>query len=235
MSVELYPYVRPLTISRLGGVGLPGNHFRKEEMLGFLRNQILVAIESYEIDDIVDVGTCADLLFDELTAKKVLREEVQKYAGSYWRINSAQMKLFANDFPKNDSVSKSAARIGERFYPDVFDGYRTETGAFAGDTDALIPRSTIAAQDWSSISKAISENDKQDIRAKVDDLVDTIKQSDLEDHLKINALKRAESVALLLEAPDPPWEVVVDLLNNRYLQAFLSAITIAQLIIGMAS
>lgn len=235
MSAELYPYIRPLAIKHFAGIGLPSKHLRKEEVLSVLEKEISKSLAGYEVDNLFDLPMYASLLFEDFVTKNVLREEVEKFAGSYWRFNSVQMKSFAGEFPKSDSISQAASRIGSRFYPDVFDGFRAQNGITTDGSDPLVPKSVIAAQDWSSIADRINAKTKEDIRSKVQELIETIRQSDLDDRLQANALKRAESVALLLEAPDPPWEVVVDLLNNRYLQAFLSALTIIQLIIGLAS
>src|SRR3546814_8278554 len=52
---------------------------------------------------------------------------------------------------------------------------------------------------------------------------------------KIDACKRVEAVILLLDAPNVPWRQVVELLNHSSVTAFLTALNIIQLIIGLAS
>lgn len=189
-------------------------------------------IEIFEISDLLNPAMLANLLFDDLLAKKVIRDRTEQFAGTYFRFHQAQMNSLATEFSRTDPVTAAASQIGPRYFPDVFDGYRAENGITNDAAKQLVPQSVIDAQNWTEVSAKISPETRKDIRSRVDSLIETIRQSDLDERLVQNALKRAESVAELLDAPDPPWEVVVDLLNNRYLQAFLTALTIVQMIIG---
>ena len=90
----------------------------------------------------------------------------------------------------------------------------------------------ISSGSWTGISERIGGSEKQIIIEKIVSLRSAIEQSDLDPQTRKNALSRADAIECLLEAPDPPWREIVELLNSRYLCAFLNVTAILQIIFG---
>lgn len=90
----------------------------------------------------------------------------------------------------------------------------------------------ISSSSWTGISERIGVSEKQIIIEKIVSLRSAIEQSDLDPHTRKNALARADALKCLLEAPDPPWREIVELLNSQYLCAFLNVTAILQIVFG---
>lgn len=88
------------------------------------------------------------------------------------------------------------------------------------------------SQDWTGIAAKIDAAKLVVVKDQVNALLLTIDQSDCDDRTKKNARKHAEAVVALLEAPDPPWKVIVELLNNPIFTAFLNTAAVLSLIFG---
>ncbi|WP_373491536.1 hypothetical protein [Parasphingorhabdus sp.] len=98
--------------------------------------------------------------------------------------------------------------------------------------ESLVSGLPITSSSWTGISDRIGISEKQTIIEKIVSLRSAIEQSDLDEITKKNALARANAIESLLEAPDPPWREIVELLNSRYLCAFLNVTAILQIIFG---
>ena len=98
----------------------------------------------------------------------------------------------------------------------------------------LISQGRLASVEWNGVSRRLGDAGLKEIREKAMALRASVEQSDLDPRQRANALKHVDAVVDLLDAPDPPWEIVVDLLNNRYFSAILNAMAILQLITGLA-
>lgn len=231
---EIYPYFRTLYLTELSNLGLISGYNRRSELIPILAKKSEDALRAFNVEDIFDPSEFAEQLFDELKEKNVFIENVQEFAGTYYRFSNDRLNEYIKSLKGNNRIAKEAGQFGKRYYPDVFDGYRV-SGIPTATDHFILPRTQIASVDWRKVSAAIDSKTAQDIRERVAGLISTIEQSDLEPRLKSNAIRRAEAVADLLEAPDPPWEQIVELLNNRYFSAFLNALTIVQIIIGACS
>ena len=125
--------------------------------------------------------------------------------------------------PKNTGGPETALFDGDIFDPEIFDTGRSPE----------IP--SFASANWTGISAKLSAEDKVKIGELSISLLAAVRQSDLEQRTKNTVLKHVEAVQTLLEAPEPPWKAIVDLLSHPALIAFLTAIQILQLIWGAAS
>ena len=97
-------------------------------------------------------------------------------------------------------------------------------------TAESLPRA-IQSADWTGIAARIGPAQKQKISSLSDALKRAIEQSDLDQRSMQNAIAHVEAVERLTEAPDPPWRLVVELLAHPVLQAFVTTIQIAQIIL----
>lgn len=93
----------------------------------------------------------------------------------------------------------------------------------------------IDSTDWTGLGKRVGKNDAIRIRKSARSLLAAIVQSEADAQTKADACKRVEAVILLLEAPNVPWRQVVELLNHPTVTAFLAAVSLIQLILGMTS
>lgn len=234
MSEEIDPYIRALFYLSESPVEVPAEHLRREEVRPLFLEKVSEVAHLHNISDLVDPLRVTDQILDELIKSGVIHVDVPRFAGEYLVYKNSRFQTHRSEFLQKDGIVITSVRIGPRFFPDVFDGYRTVHGMKFSGQDRPIPPSIIQQQNWTAVSARISSDTHSQIHQKVLELIEAIRQSDLEESLKKNALARAESVSKLLEAPNPPWEIVVDLLNNRYFTAFLNSMTIIQIIIGIA-
>jgi hypothetical protein len=105
----------------------------------------------------------------------------------------------------------------------------------ATEPELAVRPPTAHSIDWTGLSKKVSIANLSDIKAKISALKASIDQSDADYQTKMNAFKRADAIQCLLEAPDVPWREIVELLQSPYFTAFLSALSLAQFIIGLGS
>ncbi|WP_397580862.1 hypothetical protein [Sphingorhabdus sp.] len=90
----------------------------------------------------------------------------------------------------------------------------------------------VDSHDWTGIATKIDAAKLALVQNQVTALLLTIDQSPCDDRTKKNARKHAEAIVALLEAPDPPWKVIVELLNNPIFTAFLNTAAVLSLIFG---
>ena len=94
---------------------------------------------------------------------------------------------------------------------------------------------SFASANWTGITDRLGAEHRARINDLSGALLAAVRQSDLDERSKITACKHIEAVQILLEAPDPPWKAIVELLNQPALIAFLTAVDILRLIWGAAS
>jgi hypothetical protein len=83
---------------------------------------------------------------------------------------------------------------------------------------------------WTGLTERIGNERITQIRENVVALILTIEQAEMTDRARHNALRRARAVEYLLQAPDPPWRTILDLLTSTPLTAFLNAAAILTII-----
>ena len=153
----------------------------------------------------------------------------QNRAGDYvarFKYNSETIFVSEGYSSKASALSAIEAVKGSLSEPEI----RDESHADEPSIDELID-----STDWTGLGKKINQQDAIKIRKKSESLLKAIIQSDADPQTKIDACKRVEAVILLLDAPNVPWRQVVELLNHSSVTAFLTALNIIQLIIGLAS
>jgi hypothetical protein len=88
------------------------------------------------------------------------------------------------------------------------------------------------SRDWMGVAAKIDGARLLSVKNQIGALVLTIDQSECDDRTKRNAKKHAEAIVALLDAPDPPWKLIVELLNSPVLTAFLNTAAVLALIFG---
>lgn len=122
---------------------------------------------------------------------------------------------------------KNYASFGDSWISEVLKRLRENDPA-----ENIANRLPIRSETWTGLSKKIGQAEKIKILSKIEALKLSIDQSDLEEADKKNAIARTEAIEKLLEAPDTPWREVVEILNSKYLCAFLNTAAIIQIIFG---
>jgi len=113
--------------------------------------------------------------------------------------------------------------------------YLEQNGALYVEKVEEIPmEKRIESANWTGISQKISDANLSDIRSRAAALNEAIVQSDADESTKANARARVDGVVKLLEAPDPPWKEIVEILNSQHLNALLVVTNLLQLILSFA-
>jgi uncharacterized protein YegP (UPF0339 family) len=106
---------------------------------------------------------------------------------------------------------------------------------FATSSDPDSVQKAIDSADWTGLGRKITHENVIYIRSKANELLQAIFQSDADTQTKADAVRRVEAALLLLEAPNVPWRLVVELLNYPAVTAIMTALNLIQFIIGLAS
>lgn len=234
---SIYPYVEALFVDFVGNIGWPAGFHRDFEIKSVIERVTKDHLEAFKVDDLVDYEHLADRLFAEWRDASVIQIETQPFAGDYYRISSAGFKNYRTKFLEASPIYSAKLRIGERFYPDVFDGYRKQVAREIDDPDAKeislpVATANLEAVDWKQREAALTPSHIEEIQERARGLISAINQAELDERTRENALAHATAVIDLLQAPDPPWREIVDLLNSPVLCAILNAVAIMQLILG---
>lgn len=91
---------------------------------------------------------------------------------------------------------------------------------------------SIDSSAWTGLTARLGPEKIAQIRAGVQTLVSVVRQSDLGPVEMENALACANAIAALVEAPDPLWKQVVELLTSKPLSAFLNVSALLTIILG---
>ena len=94
---------------------------------------------------------------------------------------------------------------------------------------------SIDTSQWTGLTERLGPATVAQIRSGARVLVEIVEQSDLSATEKQNALACARAVEELVNAPDPPWKQIIDLLTSKPLTAFLNVAALLALILGMVT
>ncbi|WP_156255885.1 hypothetical protein [Sandarakinorhabdus oryzae] len=97
-----------------------------------------------------------------------------------------------------------------------------------------VPLIEFDSVDWTGLATRITEDQFLEICDKTKALRVAIVQSDVDYRTQQNALGRVKAIEELLQTPDCPWRIVVELLSNPAFSSFMSALSIMQFILGLA-
>lgn len=200
---------------------------REHEIRTALEKKAKPVIDSYKIDDIFDIHDFTEYLFNILVNNKCILRFDDEFAGVYFRFEDHNTKLYFENNLKSNEIVKRSLKFSGNYFQDVFDGYRDK---FGETNSGSVSSSTIETVDWKS--RIIEPKHKSEIRAKAVELVSAIRQSEYEEDFKNNAIAHVEAAIDLIDAPDPNWKSVVELLNSNYVTAFLNGVTLVQLILA---
>ncbi|WP_095011019.1 hypothetical protein [Tsuneonella mangrovi] len=89
---------------------------------------------------------------------------------------------------------------------------------------------TVDSSQWTGLTQRIGNERIAKIRENTAALILTIEQAEMPDRDRQNALSRARALDDLVQAPDPPWRIILDILNSAPLTAFLNSAAIITII-----
>lgn len=85
---------------------------------------------------------------------------------------------------------------------------------------------------WTGLTERLTATAIAQIRTGARVLVEVVEQSDLSVDEKVNALACARAIEELVNAPQPQWKQVIELLTSKPLTAFLNAASLVAIILG---
>jgi hypothetical protein len=186
--------------------------------------------DAYDFDDEIESKEELRVLLDQLVQDGLLESSrgERDYEASYRLTEQGVYEASGFDqlvaeTPRNAILTEAGETL------------MTEDGHFIimenGIEDAP-PETSVDSHDWTGIAAKIDAAKLAEVQNQVSALLLTIDQSACDDRTRKNARKHAEAIVALLEAPDPPWKVIVELLNNPVFTAFLNTATVLSLIFG---
>jgi hypothetical protein len=93
----------------------------------------------------------------------------------------------------------------------------------------------INSADWTGIAQRIQPDQLASIKRQVRSILATIDQSEADEKTKENFKIYVNAAISALEAPDPPWKAIVELLNHPGLTAILTVMNVLQIIFGIST
>lgn len=134
---DIDPWVRILFLRDTATLGLLDVSLRRDEIVPVIADRIRASLARHDGSDITDCEILAESLFDELAAANALLKDEQPYAGVYYRYSKPRYEKFRDEKITSSKISLSANRIGSRFFPDVFAGYRASTDTKPSDFPSI--------------------------------------------------------------------------------------------------
>ncbi|MDQ2891602.1 MAG: hypothetical protein M3R64_00745 [Pseudomonadota bacterium] len=122
---DLNPYIFSLYVGSTPAVELAAEYLRKQEILPVLAARIAEIGSNYGVENLIDPAAVSEELFEEMVSNAVFETDEPRFAGKYYRYSEAHWKAMRSSFRQNDGITVTATRIGSRFYPDVFEGFKS--------------------------------------------------------------------------------------------------------------
>lgn len=124
-NTDITEYLYILILKNVTGLKLPSNPVRREEMLAKLESLIVGVLTTYNANDITDMNVFTEFVFDRLVVNKVIADFNVQYAGQYFFYAGSGFAAYQSKTLQNSSINAIAELVGNRFWPDVFAGFRT--------------------------------------------------------------------------------------------------------------
>ncbi|MFN2100766.1 hypothetical protein [Altererythrobacter sp. MF3-039] len=210
----------------LAKLTLPNDFVESESLVSRLEGSVQGALESAAGASILDSRRLAEDLFHEFVSHDVFSIKKIPFAQTVYKFKAQAYNDLRGAVLAKNEIYADSQQI-PKYYESVFEGYkRTQTG----ERSDPYSQAELREVSWTDVDERIDDAGKATIRAKIIELATAIQQSELTDREKQNLLARTRAVQQLLDAPDPSWREIVEILNNKYLCAFLNTIAIIQLI-----
>ncbi|WP_375403872.1 hypothetical protein [uncultured Sphingomonas sp.] len=125
---EIYPYARTLLLQSQAQLPLSQGYVRRDEILAALEIYARKALGKYEVEELIDIQSLSISVLQELVSGQAVFETEEDFAGTYYMYSPSHYTQFRDKALKADKVFARSQVIGDRFYPDVFDGYKRSQG-----------------------------------------------------------------------------------------------------------
>ena len=163
--VELNPYVRALYLSSFGLISMPAELLRKEEVIPIIKDGFIDLSINFELGGLVDNDALSYEMFDVLMENEVIIEEDYEFAGKYYQFIPNRYSKFREKFLEADSIAKASQRVGKRYFPDVFKGYKDRAHGIVAEI--LVPAS----------DRVVTLGDNHPVVASLNDLAGQVRTS----------------------------------------------------------
>jgi hypothetical protein len=122
---DINDYVRALFWNHLArDFAPPGGFVRSSHIVEAIRNALVANLTIYEATDVTDTQALAHEVFGLFASQNLLVERADPFAGKYYQVATNRLNKFRQQWVETDPVLRSAGEIGQKFFPDVFGGYR---------------------------------------------------------------------------------------------------------------
>ena len=212
---------------------MPDEFFDADELGEIFADRMANMPGSAATDPIENTDVAATRFLKFLLDAGCFEKKMVPYSEPVFRFKPDRYNNYRNEYLKKSKIHVESSDF-PKYYNRVFEGYlsrREELGE--PDRGEVISRDQIAKIDWSSASNRLRGKETAQIKTRIGELATTIEQADLPERHRANLLARVHAVSQLLEAPDPAWKEVLEIMNNPYLTVFLNAYAIIQIITGI--
>lgn len=239
---KIYPYLKPLVYSKiLASYPFPDAFGELETIEVCVLNQIEAVLTDFKIETEQEFHELAVDIVDELIDSSCIQKIEDEVAGRFYKVNKIKANQTAGNFRNSSEIEKTAKIVGNTFYKKALTNYFSEpnlekenlkSAVMNGNEISESLMDEIDSTDWTGVSQRIDAARLEQIKSQTNALLQTIQQSDCDDRTKVNAEKRIRAIVELVEAPDPPWKVIAELLSSPILTAFLNTATLLSIILG---
>jgi hypothetical protein len=167
---EIEDYARVVMIGALRANGWPEGYQRRADYIEHIRTHVLPSLLNYDprLSELT-LNSLVEGLFEEMRAGEAFIPMKDRYAGEYLTVSPPHLKQFKDAALNSSSIQAMASSIGfERFFADVFAGFRQDPDIDRADLDQL------PAPPTDDRSLTIEPSQIAAIRPPLDDLIDQV-------------------------------------------------------------
>lgn len=225
---DIEEIIRVFAFRSLARPNMPENFVEYATLAKRFGLQALGALRDTGGDEIRTSEEVGEQIANELRDRGVLEPKAIPYGATVYRFDQATYADLRGDILRNSQIYQDSREV-DGYFNAVFEGFKrvnteSKTGTYS--------RSELNAVDWKQVTSRFATSGTKEIEVKIVELATAIQNSDLTDRQKKNLIARTRAVQELLDAPEPAWRSIVELLNDKNLCAFLNCLALLQIILG---
>ncbi|SEK46371.1 hypothetical protein SAMN05216382_0458 [Sphingomonas palmae] len=225
---ELTPYIRALLLLNVSSLEISGEAKKRSEVVSDVHYALTKGMNGYDIPSNYSFWPLTEQLLEELAKAKVIHSETIRFAGEYYTYINSRYPAFRKTALETNAIASAAGRIGGRLFPDVFAGYTQEAINNTTHAEQLEEREP-------SIPVSLSENKRISLINEIGAVEARLDDQDLSNADKAQARAFLNAAKALTEAPEPPADLIWEILNRANSIAGIASLFVTIIAIFLAN